>query len=199
MSYETAPATLLAATRCICCGKELVDAASVECGVGPVCRKKYLTSEVASDADRKAANALIYQAASESTSNVQKLELAAEVEALGFPNFAEIVRKRFLKKAIRLEQAQVKFGHEEQAAFIVHTPYGPSVQKFNDALKAAIDWKDRAAQWTVDDNDKKRWAGWAFKARTDLKAKVYMLLCKHFDGEEAIGPKGAFTLTNGAA
>ncbi len=41
MSYETAPACELLATSCACCGRPLLDATSVETGVGPDCRKKY--------------------------------------------------------------------------------------------------------------------------------------------------------------
>lgn len=38
MSYESAPATLLVATHCCVCRRPLVDADSVECGIGPTCR-----------------------------------------------------------------------------------------------------------------------------------------------------------------
>jgi len=41
MSYETAPATKMLATRCACCSRPLLDTVSVESGVGPDCRKKY--------------------------------------------------------------------------------------------------------------------------------------------------------------
>jgi hypothetical protein len=41
MSYETAPATLMLATRCACCSRPLCDAVSVEAGVGPECRKRH--------------------------------------------------------------------------------------------------------------------------------------------------------------
>ena len=41
MSYENAPATRLIATHCACCARPLVDAASVERGVGPECARKY--------------------------------------------------------------------------------------------------------------------------------------------------------------
>ena len=41
MSYENAPATQLLATHCCCCARPLVDAKSVELGVGPDCRKKH--------------------------------------------------------------------------------------------------------------------------------------------------------------
>src|SRR5687767_11998091 len=41
MTYENAPATRLLATRCACCHRALVDAESVERGVGPDCAKRY--------------------------------------------------------------------------------------------------------------------------------------------------------------
>ncbi len=45
--YENSPACLLLATHCACCGRALVDAKSVETGVGPECRKRhgYATAE----------------------------------------------------------------------------------------------------------------------------------------------------------
>lgn len=44
MTYSTVTAAriTLLATHCACCGRALRDATSVEFGVGPVCRKKYL-------------------------------------------------------------------------------------------------------------------------------------------------------------
>ena len=38
MSYENAPATMLVATHCCVCNRPLVDADSVEMGIGPTCR-----------------------------------------------------------------------------------------------------------------------------------------------------------------
>ena len=51
MNYESAPATKLVATLCACCGKNLLDAESVEAGMGPVCRKKhgYVTAQMEPD------------------------------------------------------------------------------------------------------------------------------------------------------
>lgn len=40
-TYENAPATKLLATHCACCARPLVDAVSVETGVGPDCRKAH--------------------------------------------------------------------------------------------------------------------------------------------------------------
>lgn len=39
--YTAAPATILLATQCACCARPLLDAVSVETGVGPDCRKKH--------------------------------------------------------------------------------------------------------------------------------------------------------------
>lgn len=41
MGYEEAPATEMMASHCLLCGRPLVDAVSVETGIGPVCREKY--------------------------------------------------------------------------------------------------------------------------------------------------------------
>ena len=41
MSYENAPATKMLATYCACCARPLLDAESVEVGMGPVCRKTH--------------------------------------------------------------------------------------------------------------------------------------------------------------
>ena len=49
--YESAPATSLVATNCACCGHPLLDAVSVEAGVGPECRKRYGYGEAQAPAD----------------------------------------------------------------------------------------------------------------------------------------------------
>lgn len=51
MSYESAPATEMVATECACCGRPLLDAVSVEAGVGPDCRAKYGYGEAQAAAD----------------------------------------------------------------------------------------------------------------------------------------------------
>lgn len=41
MGYEQSPAVELIATNCALCGRPLLDADSVECGMGPVCRARH--------------------------------------------------------------------------------------------------------------------------------------------------------------
>lgn len=54
-AYENAPATKMIAVFCACCAKALVDAVSVETGVGPECRKKHGFANAAGPADWDAA------------------------------------------------------------------------------------------------------------------------------------------------
>lgn len=41
MGYENSPALALVATRCALCSRPLLDAESVECGMGPTCRARH--------------------------------------------------------------------------------------------------------------------------------------------------------------
>lgn len=41
MSYLASPAVALLASQCACCARDLVDATSIETGIGPVCREKH--------------------------------------------------------------------------------------------------------------------------------------------------------------
>ncbi len=58
MSYENAPATKLLATHCCCCGRPLLDATSVELGIGPDCRRKFGYAAPDGAVDLKALEAL---------------------------------------------------------------------------------------------------------------------------------------------
>lgn len=195
MSYAQTKACILAATHCVCCGKPLLDAVSVELGVGPICRGKYLGGDVP-DEQRQEANALVKLAASADTSNAQKLHLADQVAALGFPLFAEIVRKRFLKKVISIERCQETFNNDEQcAALLVSVPFQKGTPAFNTALKQTIVWKDRRAVWKKHPKKAKSvFVGWAVKCSPLLKRRILEALEASFKGEEAIGPKGPFVI-----
>jgi len=54
MSYESAPATILIATHCAICARPLVDADSVERGVGPDCADKYGYGDAQGSVDAEA-------------------------------------------------------------------------------------------------------------------------------------------------
>lgn len=51
MNYANTPACRLLATHCACCGRPLLDAKSVEFGIGPDCRVRYGFDEVPNKPD----------------------------------------------------------------------------------------------------------------------------------------------------
>ncbi len=51
MSYENSAACLALATFCACCSRPLVDATSVELGIGPICRKDHGFDKAEKDPD----------------------------------------------------------------------------------------------------------------------------------------------------
>lgn len=51
VAYASAPAVALVATQCAVCARPLVDALSVEGGIGPECRRKYGYDSADTDAD----------------------------------------------------------------------------------------------------------------------------------------------------
>lgn len=111
MSYETAPATELLATHCACCARPLVDATSVETGVGPDCRRKHGFDDAQSPPDwatiakleldgawpteaRQWANKLIHHIAADRC-NPDAPKYIAAVYALGFQRIATTIAQRF--------------------------------------------------------------------------------------------------------
>ncbi len=68
MDYHDAPATKLMKVTCAICGEALLDAKSVEYGMGPHCRSKHgflgKNAPQVSEEDRKKANRLVYSIAS---------------------------------------------------------------------------------------------------------------------------------------
>jgi hypothetical protein len=49
--YENAPATKMIAVNCACCARPLLDARSVETGMGPICRRKHGFNEADGEAN----------------------------------------------------------------------------------------------------------------------------------------------------
>jgi hypothetical protein len=120
MSYESAPATEMVATRCACCSRPLVDANSVEVGVGPICRERYgygepdtvvsldaVTDELnepalavigdAGDA-HEAANRVVYAIAAEQSGPAVD-ELTETLAKLGYTRLSQIIAQRLAKLA----------------------------------------------------------------------------------------------------
>lgn len=113
MSHENLPATKLVATHCCVCGRPLVEADSVETGIGPICSKRNKVGHFSHTPDvegaagflvgtgvvvnledpHKAANQLIYiLAADQESPHVSALCMA--LEALGYTEVARAIASR---------------------------------------------------------------------------------------------------------
>lgn len=194
MNYENAPATKLIATHCACCGRPLVDAVSVEAGIGPDCREKHGYGEAQGDPNwdaalvyvsnvavdgceadlglpagdaHKAANWLTHKIAIEQT-GPRVLGYTNAIRALGYSKLAARLEKRLAK--VHIESANGRF--------VVHTPYNP------DAIEAFR--KINGRKW------EKESKAWSFPA--EFKKAVWEILCGYFAGSVGMGPKGLFQI-----
>ena len=165
MSYENAPATKLLATHCAVCARPLVDAKSVETGIGPECRRKYGFYDAIPETMREEANRIVYR-------------IAAEPNDSSVPSFINELDSMGLKRlAARLaENVSTVQISEENGSYVVKTPYEPAVV---------------AAMRTVPG---RRWDGTA-KANAfpmTQKSALWALLKRFYNGKVALGPKGLF-------
>lgn len=111
-TYENAPATKLLATACACCGRALVDAVSVETGIGPDCREKYGVDVVVDEAARTEANALVHAVAKKGVSRKECREICKQLAALGYVVLAARIMKRFrmvLEAGPTVEQLRAQY------------------------------------------------------------------------------------------
>lgn len=165
MGYENAPATKMLATTCACCGRPLVDAKSVEIGIGPDCREKYGYEIAVGPIERDAANKIVHTIALNPRS-IYTLIGCAELRALGFDRLAAIVEKR--TAAIRITVA----GRD----MMVATPYDAA---FVDAVKTIP-----GRRWH---KEEKCWSVPVGQRRT-----LWSVLLRHFAGALGVGPRGPF-------
>ena len=202
MSYENAPATKMLATCCAACGRPLLDAASVEAGMGPDCRAKhgYYAEPSAPDWDaayaaldkaglaakapagwltdaRRASNVLVHRVAAEqhSAPPMRVLYMVAAVRALGFSKLATALEKRYAP--IRVS--------ERDGLLLVRTPFDGAFVTALKGAKVGAGWLKEAKTWTVPATDAGRKALWSA-----LRAA--------FLGSPGVGPKGAFVVNGGA-
>lgn len=171
MSYEEAPGTKLVATNCAICHKPLLDAVSVEAGVGPVCRKKYLGElHTASDEDRKAANKLIYRIACRQDGD-EVISCLNELLALGFFQVVKAILRRICK---------IKIAMTDDGRYAVKTPYDPgAVAAFQKIPGRKWDKAHKVNMFPV-----------------GQKKAIFQVLCDFYEGMTAVGPKGAFKVVS---
>jgi hypothetical protein len=167
MSYESATATKLLATHCAVCCRPLVDAQSVELGIGPDCRRKYGFGS-ASAPGREEANKIVY-AIAELVSTGQNVGSAAapgvtRLRELGFNTLADKLMDKWCP--IRIE--------EQNGMLYVKTPYDPEAVNSCRSI--------RGRRW---DHAKKQ-----NSFPTTSRGQVWEWLKRHYAGSAGIGPKG---------
>lgn len=93
-TYENAPATIMLATHCACCGRPLVDAESVTAGIGPHCRDKHGVPDTLDEETRTRANKLVHAIAREDVSAKELVAATVELALLGCDKLAARCAKR---------------------------------------------------------------------------------------------------------
>ncbi len=185
MSYEQAPQTKLVATHCCICGRDLVDAKSVESGIGPICEKKAGLSTVSvSEEARKEANALIYQAAI-LQKGVEFFKIAERLEALGFAKLAEILKER---ARLNVEVILTPCPEICPVYYRLEAPY--KAEAVTD-LKAIPGRYYNEVKEVVEGKEVKHRYNFVPVAR---KQALFDLIKRHYSGKTAQGPKGFFVI-----
>ncbi len=172
MSYETAPATRMLATHCAVCRRPLVDAASVEAGIGPDCREKHGYDIDVNEDARREANKLVHEIAVGADPSMLPMQLCA-LRVYGFDRLADVIIDRQAKVKVTVA-AQTHHGAELLA---LETPYNP---EFTEALKHAVVWR----KW---DREAKVWL-----VPAGARNAVWAVLKRFFKGTLGVGPRGPF-------
>jgi hypothetical protein len=185
MSYTEAVATKMLATNCVSCGRPLVDAVSVEVGMGPECRKDLFPESIDGEA-RKEANLIVHQAAiAAQTGHAEKvMELAIKLVEMGFTELGGKVARRFKNGVVRAEIN----------ADIVITVVGGNIQ-----VKTPFRRGDKEAfiqAWRSIPGRRYNRKMCLNEVPTEQRAALWMLLQRFFPGKWGNGPKGIFRVPN---
>ena len=174
MNYTNSPAAQMLATHCAVCGRPLVDAVSVDTGVGPECRKRHGYNVEVDEETRAEANKLVRRIALEQT-GISVLEAAGRLKELGLAELAKTIIDR--KTKISIEEVV-----EENGAvnYRLRCPYNAMLVSTLQSIPGSR-WSHEDKVWTIPRTGparKRLWGGllWAFT------------------GQTGIGPKGPFVL-----
>lgn len=178
MSYENAISTKMLATHCLICGRALVDAVSVERGVGPECWSHVGSEDGLNVSARKEVNILVHHASLDAVAGrvAAVRAKAARVRELGFGTLADKMVQRF-KNAEKHADIKIEVDGEK---FLVKTPYRRG--KADEFIAA---WRRVPGRYW----DGKRKAN---VVPSNSKTQLWELLQEFFPGKSGVGPKGAF-------
>lgn len=118
-NYENAPATKMLNTHCVCCHRPLVDAVSVECGVGPICREKYGYEEIGAER-RDEANDIIHQCARKDATDEDRKWAYLTLKEMGFHKIASAILHVGKAPVVKLRESSRGTG------YYVTAPYSAS-------------------------------------------------------------------------
>jgi hypothetical protein len=160
------------ATQCACCGLPLVDAKSVETGVGPDCRKKHGFDLDVPESVRSEANVIVHAIAMQQD-GAEVIELCARLHSLGFVKLASRVGKRV--GCVRIE--------EDGDQLVVRAPFN------GDHVNAMRRVPGR------------RWDREAKADRVPVTSKpaLWSALCSVWSGKLGVGPRGMFVIGSKSA
>ena len=174
--YTTAPATKLLATHCVVCGRALVDATSVELGIGPECRNG--NDGGIGDDVRQEANKYVHTAAiAAQQGHVEKvIECATAIKEMGLTELATKVGRRFKNAAKRTVIAITVDGDMMR----VETPF-----RRGDKEAFINAWRNIPGR---------RYRNGANYVPVAQKQALWKLLQQFFGGKYGTGPKGIFRI-----
>jgi len=167
MSYEDAPATEMLASHCAACGRPLLDAKSVELGIGPECRRKLGFNMECAEGAREEANQLVFMVALKQR-GIEVATACARLRELGFEKLAARIEKNAVD--VRIE--------EDGDRLRVHARY---------LEEATPTWRAIPGR---------RWDGDAKANEIPARERraLWALLTRYYPGAVAIGPRGPFTV-----
>ena len=173
MGYEDAPAAKMLATRCACCCKALLDAKSVEIGMGPSCRRKHGYDIACTNEERIAANKVVYEIALMASNVLPETPVALKAATdalvgLGFTVLAARIMARVATVTVT----------ETEGRLAVDTPYDPAIV---DAFRRVA-----GRQWSKE----KKVNTFPPAARLALWA----VFQRFYPGKLGQGPKGLFVI-----
>lgn len=177
MSYESAPATLMLATHCVVCGRSLLDAKSVEVGMGPDCREKYGYDEPVSEEARREANKRVYllalyRAHPRTASSREAVEHMERIRELGLSKLAAVLDERLSSVVIEVASP---------TGLYLYAPFDPL---FSAVLRSRV--------------PNRRWVAsvkaWLVPSDKTGKAGTLEALEERFSGAIGRGPKGLFVI-----
>lgn len=217
-SYTAAPACEMLATHCCVCGLPLLDALSVELGIGPICRKKYGFDAPIGIVQWESFDATFEQVNGEYPLKVHAAarKRDARVAANG------VVHRLALRRGGQLRQGQLDvpnalgllicLGFVKLAMIVADAMVAVRIEIAGDAVHLPNGILMNAGHYEVrvpfsDDFRAKMWAGGGL-ARVgvwDKRAKCYRVSHAHrgalfaalklcYTGQDAVGPKGKFVL-----